>query len=343
MSHVSPPAVDYGQLFHQAPAGYVVAGADGTILAANATMCAWTGVDALDGTRLLDLLPAGDRLMYRTHAGPKLERDGHLAELSIELLGPDGQRKPVLLSVTRTPNGGEPRDLMIFFAAPERRRYERELASAHRKLEDAEAERAKLLQEARHRAAHDPLTGLPNRRRLQDSLLAALARAGEQRHRVGLLFCDINNFKQVNDTLGHAAGDQVLEHVARMLTGAVRGADTVTRYSGDEFVVLIPGLEHPGVLESVAGRVRDCLAAPVTIEGTELRLSMSVGLAETAVPADADGTRHRDLAKALLSGADQDMYRLKTGTSGPRREAPTSPFSNPVPVPRRSPGGSARP
>lgn len=316
MSQTTTRAVDYGQLFHQAPAGYVVAGPDGIILAANATMCTWTGVDVLDGTRLLDLLPAGDRLMYRTHAGPKLERDGHLAELSIELLGPDGQRKPVLLSVTRTPDGGEPRDLMIFFAAPERRRYERELASAHRQLEDAAAERAKLLKEARHRALHDPLTGLPNRRQLQDSLLAALARAGEQQNRVGLLFCDIDNFKQVNDTQGHPAGDQVLEHVARMLTGAVRGADTVTRYSGDEFVVLVPGLEHPGELETVAGRVRDCLSIPVAIEGTALRLGMSVGLAETAVPADADAAGRRDLAKALLSGADRDMYRLKTATRG---------------------------
>jgi diguanylate cyclase (GGDEF)-like protein/PAS domain S-box-containing protein len=314
-------AVDYGQLFHQAPAGYVVAGRDGTILAANATMCAWTGVDALEGTRLLDLLPAGDRLMYRTHAGPKLERDGHLAELSIALLGPDGHRKPVLLSVTRTLNGGEPRDLMIFFAAPERRRYERELASAHRQLADAEAERAKLLQEARHRALHDPLTGLPNRRQLQHSLLAAVARAGEQRHSVGLLFCDIDNFKQVNDTLGHAAGDQVLEHVARMFAGAVRGEDTVTRYSGDEFVVLIPGLEHPGELEAVAGRVRDCLAAPVTIEGTVLRLGMSVGLAQTAVPAGAGTAECQELAKALLIAADQDMYRLKARTPGGRREA----------------------
>ena len=133
MSQVTTRGVDYGQLFHQAPAGYVVAGPDGTILAANATMCTWTGIDALDGTRLLDLLPAGDRLMYRTHAGPKLEQDGHLAELSIELLGPDGQRKPVLLSVTRTPHDGEPRDLMIFFAAPERRRYERPPATRGRR------------------------------------------------------------------------------------------------------------------------------------------------------------------------------------------------------------------
>ena len=134
VSQAATEALDYGQLFHQAPAGYIVAGTDGTILAANATICAWTGADAgaLDGARVLDLMPAGDRLMFRTHAGPKLERDGHLAELSLELLGPDGQRQPVLLSITRTLDGPEPRDLMIFFAAPERRRYERELAGAYR-------------------------------------------------------------------------------------------------------------------------------------------------------------------------------------------------------------------
>jgi diguanylate cyclase (GGDEF)-like protein/PAS domain S-box-containing protein len=318
MTQTSTTAVDYGQLFNQAPAGYVVAGTDGTIQAANATMYAWTGFPegGLDGTRLLDLMPAGDRLMYRTHAGPKLERDGHLGELSIELLGPAGQRRPVLLSITRTVDGDEPRDLMIFFAAPERRRYERELASAHRQLEDAEADRAMLLQEAHHRALHDPLTGLPNRRHLEENLLAALAGAGEQRNRVGVLFCDVNNFKRVNDTLGHAAGDQVLEHVARMLSGAVRGADTVTRYSGDEFVVLIPWLEHPAELEAVAGRVRSCLAGAVTIAGSELRLGMSVGQAETAVPADAGPAEYKKLAEALLLAADQDMYRVKTEMRG---------------------------
>ncbi|XAS63730.1 diguanylate cyclase domain-containing protein [Pseudarthrobacter sp. So.54] len=314
MSEATAEAVNYWQLFQQAPAGYVVAGVDGTILTANATLCAWVGVDAgaLDGTRLLDLMRAGDRLMYRTHAGPKLDRDGHVAELSIELLGADGQRRPVLLSVTRTTDGPEPRDLMIFFGAPERRRYERELASAHRLLEDAEAARAKLLQEAHHRALHDPLTGLPNRRQLQESLLTALASAGDKRHRVGVLFCDVNNFKQVNDTLGHAAGDGVLEHVAQMLSGAVRSADTVTRYSGDEFVVLIPWLERPGELEAVAGRVRDCLAEAFTVAGAELRLGMSVGRADTAVPADAGEAGHQELAKALLIAADQDMYRVKS-------------------------------
>ncbi|MET3812385.1 sensor domain-containing diguanylate cyclase [Arthrobacter sp. UYEF3] len=318
MSRATTGTLDCAQLFHQAPAGYVVAGPDGTILAANATICAWAGADAgaLDGMRLLDLMPAGDRLMFRTHAAPKLERDGHLAELSVELLGRDGQRRPVLLSVTRSWDGTEPRDLMIFFAAPERRRYDRELAAAYRQLEDAEAERTRLLREARHRALHDPLTGLPNRRQLQESLLAALAGAAGQRHRVGLLFCDVNNFKQVNDTLGHDAGDQVLTEVARMLAGAVRGADTVTRMSGDEFVVLIPWLEYQEELDGLAGRVRDSVAGDSIVSGTGLRLGISVGRAETAVPADSDVADHRELAKALLIAADQDMYRVKAEMRG---------------------------
>ena len=101
-----------------------------------------------------------------------------------------------------------------------------------------------------------------------------------------------------------------------MLSQAVRGADTVTRYSGDEFVVLIPWLEHPAELEAVAGRVRSCLAGAVTIAGSELRLGMSVGQAETAVPADAGPAEHKKLAKALLLAADQDMYRVKTEMRG---------------------------
>ena len=313
MSKAAAKTVDYARLFHQAPAGYLVAGTDGTILSANATMHDWTGVKAgaLEGRRLLDLMPAGDRFMYRTHAGPKLDRDGHLAELSIELLGSDGQRRAVLLSVNRIMDGPEPQDLMIFFAAPERRRYERELATAHRQLEDAEEDRVQLLEEARHRALHDPLTGLPNRLKLEEGLIAALACAGKEHTRVGVLFCDVNNFKQVNDTLGHAVGDQVLEHIARRLLGAVRGADTVSRISGDEFVVLMPLLRHAEELESVAERVRDSVADTVTIAGTEVRLGISVGRAETVVSEDATAAAHQELAKTLLISADQDMYRVK--------------------------------
>ena len=318
MSQSAVDGVDYAQLFHQAPVGFIVASTQGTILAANATMCGWTGVQpgTLEGSRLLDILPVGDRLMYRTHAEPQLERDGHLAELSLQLSGPDGVRLPVLLSVTRTMHGTVHRDLMVFFSAPERRRYERELATAHRRLEDAEAERTLLLDEARHRSLHDPLTGLPNRLHLQDSLLAALAHAGEQRTRVGLLFCDVNSFKQVNDTLGHAVGDEVLQHIANRLVAAVRSEDIVARISGDEFVVLIPDFDHPEELDSIAGRVRDSVASEITLGGTDLRLSISVGRAETAVAADADQADHQELANTLLITADKDMYRAKTALRG---------------------------
>ncbi|GAA4368938.1 sensor domain-containing protein [Paeniglutamicibacter cryotolerans] len=318
MSQGAVDGVDYAQLFHQAPVGYIVASMQGTILVANATMCDWTGFQpgTLEGSRLLDILPVSDRLMYRTHAEPKLDRDGHLAELSLQLLGPDGSRLPVLLSVTRTLHGTVTRDLMVFFSAPERRRYERELATAHRRLEDAEAERTLLLDEARHRSLHDPLTGLPNRLHLQESLRAALAHAGGQHTRVGLLFCDVDDFKQVNDTLGHAAGDQVLQHIAHRLVAAVRSEDTVARISGDEFVVLIPGFEHPEELGSVAGRVRDSVASEIILGGTELRLSISVGRAETLVSADAGPADHQELANALLNNADKDMYRSKTARRG---------------------------
>ena len=309
-----PAPLDYAELFHAAPAGYAVAGTDGVIEAANATLTRWAGAlpGALAGKRLLDLFPAGDRLMFRTHAGPVLDREGQLSELAVSLLAPDGERRPVLLTVTRTEIGGGMRDLAIFYAAPERRRYEYELAAAHRQLEDAAAERAALLREAHHRALHDPLTGLPNRRHLQESLIAALARAGDDGGRVGLLFCDVNDFKLVNDSLGRAAGDRVLEHVARMLSGAVRGSDMVTRYSGDEFVILVPDLVTAAELDAVAARVRDCLAAPLAVEGATLALSIAVGHAETAVDPAAGADRVHDLAASLLAGADQDMYRAKT-------------------------------
>jgi len=178
--------------------------------------------------------------------------------------------------------------------------------------------RALRRQALRHEyeARHDALTGLPNRSAFHTRAAAALDRAGRDQAEVAFALVDLNRFKEVNDTLGHAAGDQVLEHVALMLSQAVRGADTVTRYSGDEFVVMIPCLEHPAELVAVAERVRSCLAGAVTIAGRELRLGMSVGQAETAVPADADSAAHKELATALLLAADQDIYRVKTEMRG---------------------------
>ncbi len=258
---------------------------DGTIVEANQTICDWTGRTRaeLAGTSMLRLLPAGDRIMYLTHAMPELDNTGSLAELSVQILHADGSKLPVLLAASRDAAAGDGPgiDRIILFRAPERRQYESELAAALRKLEAAEADRQRLLEEARYDALHDSLTGLPNRVLLADRLEAALDAVARDGGQVGLLFCDVNGFKDINDTLGHDAGDQVLRQVAARLTEAVRGVDTVARYSGDEFVVLVAGTVTSLDLELVAVRVQDSLLEPAIVDGLPVPVRLAVGRATT--------------------------------------------------------------
>jgi diguanylate cyclase (GGDEF)-like protein len=149
-----------------------------------------------------------------------------------------------------------------------------------------------------YRALHDPLTGLPNRTLLKDRLEQAVRAVVRERGGVAVLYLDLDDFKVVNDTRGHAEGDRVLIEVARRLRSAVRPADTVARLGGDEYAVVAEGLPAPDAL-ALADRVRDALRPPIG----DLTVVASVGTAHSsAVGLDAD---------ALLHEADADMYRVK--------------------------------
>ena len=154
-----------------------------------------------------------------------------------------------------------------------------------------------------HQATHDPLTGLPNRVLLHDRLSQALARLERNGGAVGVLLLDLDRFKVVNDSLGHAAGDAILMAVASRLLGAVRPGDTVARLGGDEFIVVCEEIhgEIEGV--AVADRLLRALAERFSIDDFELFLTASVGVAVTASPV-AD-------ASALMRDADAVMYRAK--------------------------------
>nr|WP_231713155.1 ATP-binding protein [Arthrobacter sp. zg-Y769] len=138
--------LDYRALSQSAPAGYFITLTDGTVVDANGTAQKWMGkaLEELRGTSFLKLLPVGDRIVYTTHAMPQLELNAAFAELAVDLLGPEGQRIPVLLSATRSPaaDGRPALDQVVAFYAHERRLYERDLISALRTAEDAEAARA---------------------------------------------------------------------------------------------------------------------------------------------------------------------------------------------------------
>ncbi|WP_448615246.1 diguanylate cyclase domain-containing protein [Modestobacter sp. URMC 112] len=161
---------------------------------------------------------------------------------------------------------------------------------------------AHLLATVRHQATHDALTGLPNRVLFSEQLDLRLAGTGPEEW-LAVLFCDLDGFKQVNDSLGHAAGDELLRQVAARLRGVVRPQDTVGRLSGDEFALVLPGLAGPDDAADFVGRVRGCFAEPFRIEGIDVPAATSVGMAIAAGP---EGT-----AEGLLRAADASMYQDK--------------------------------
>jgi diguanylate cyclase (GGDEF)-like protein/PAS domain S-box-containing protein len=174
------------------------------------------------------------------------------------------------------------------------------VALQRRMLEhDLQAERARYEQ----MASHDALTELPNRRLFQDRLLQALARARRRDRRVGVLYIDLDGFKQVNDRHGHDAGDALLKVIGSVLAGGVRAEDTVARLGGDEFGVLLADVNDAEDAASVGGKLLVALSAPVTVAGTQVRLGASVGV---AVFPD-----HGIDPDAVMRAADDAMYRVK--------------------------------
>ena len=170
-------------------------------------------------------------------------------------------------------------------------------------------QKARLLDTVRHQATHDALTGLPNRVLFLDTLERAIADARPDEP-VAVLFCDLDRFKAVNDTLGHAAGDELLRQVSARLRAAVRPGDTVGRLSGDEFAVILAGITEASDAAGLAERVVACFDAPFRLDGSETAIGTSVGV---AVHDPHEGIP----AEELLRRADAAMYRHKERTPRP--------------------------
>jgi diguanylate cyclase (GGDEF)-like protein/PAS domain S-box-containing protein len=158
-------------------------------------------------------------------------------------------------------------------------------------------------EKVRWQAYHDPLTRLPNRVLLLDRLERILAMSKRSGEIAALLFLDLDHFKQINDTLGHAAGDRLLQVVALRLTGCLRAEDTVARIGGDEFIVLLPGLHAAEDATLVLQKITALLAEPILIDGHEMSVSASVGI--SLFPDDGQD------AGTLLKRADAAMYQAK--------------------------------
>ncbi|MEV4704565.1 EAL domain-containing protein [Actinoplanes sp. NPDC049316] len=167
-------------------------------------------------------------------------------------------------------------------------------------------ERRRLEDELRRRATHDPLTDLANRALVAERLDAALGRAGDDH--VGLLFCDLDKFKDVNDRLGHEAGDELLVRVADRLRGCVRSVDLLARFGGDEFVILLDGVSDLGDVTDIGDRVVRVLESPFWLHGEWVEISASVG--------GVLGARGQSRSGAMLRDADAAMYAAKNAGRG---------------------------
>jgi diguanylate cyclase (GGDEF)-like protein/PAS domain S-box-containing protein len=163
-------------------------------------------------------------------------------------------------------------------------------------------ERKAFEDELRHQAFHDSLTGLANRALFEDRLQHALARSLRALHSLAVLFLDLDDFKTVNDSLGHRAGDTLLKGIAARIDPLLRPSDTAARLGGDEFAVLLDGVDGEIQARAIAHRILDALHAPFTIDGRKLNVTASIGLAMNNQPARAD---------ELLRNADIAMYAAK--------------------------------
>lgn len=247
---------------------------------------------------------------------------GHVYSTERQYAAPDGN--PVWLRLIGTafdaanPDAGA---VWMLEDVTERRQSEEALRSTHDVLEQRVLERTEELEAAvgqlqqeifeRMRAErsiweiahHDSLTGLPNRILLQDRLEQTLATAQRNHHQAAVMFLDLDRFKNINDTLGHGVGDELLKCVAQRLTSVVRAVDTVSRIGGDEFVMLLNEISSAGDAVLVAEKVLSVLAPLININGHALRATPSIGI--SIYPDDADN------AVLLMKNADAAMYHAK--------------------------------
>lgn len=189
----------------------------------------------------------------------------------------------------------------------------RKIRLKSQQLRDQMAELEHSRTALREEATHDPLTGLANRRLFYDRLQQAIRHANRYGRKLGILYVDLDHFKEINDRHGHHVGDAVLTEVAKRLTACIRDSDTVARLGGDEFVVLLEGVQGREDHLAVAYKIGQTLNAGTSFFGLDVDIAASIG--QAIYPDDGDDE------DALMRAADAAMYRVKSG-HGPERQSP---------------------
>lgn len=161
-----------------------------------------------------------------------------------------------------------------------------------------------MLQRLQHNALYDQLTRLPNRQLFDDRVRSAIARADREQGQFALLYLDLDKFKQVNDRHGHQVGDELLQHTAQRIVESLRHSDTVARFGGDEFVILLEQVDGEDTALALAEKVRSALASPLPLAEHLLQVLPSIGVALYPL--------HSLDIKALLLLADNAMYQAKS-------------------------------
>jgi diguanylate cyclase (GGDEF)-like protein/PAS domain S-box-containing protein len=272
--------------FEDAPIGMAMADVDGRFLRVNRALGQLLGREPEDllGVSAAELTHPTDLDAHKIHHERLMAGDAPGYRIEKRYLHADGHEVWTSLSVSlvRSPDG--------------------QPLYTIEQMEDI-TERKAIAERLAHAAIHDPLTGLPNRTLFVDRLALALDRSQRNQNRVGVIFLDLDRFKFVNDSLGHVTGDELLKVLAERLRTAMRPSDTVARFGGDEFVVLVEDVPDTDGVLAVAERVADAVARPVSVATQEIFVTASLGVAVAgSKPVSPDD---------LLRDADATMYRAK--------------------------------
>lgn len=276
----------------QAPDGILFVSDSGTIVLANEALCALSGYQPheLIGKSVELFLPADLRRLHvenrqRYANEPRRRPMGTMGDLT--LLRKDGASVPIDIALSHLDADGHVGTIAFVRDTSATKQSERQL---------------------QHQATHDALTGLANRWLLGEYLRQAIAHAGRAGRQIALLLLDLDGFKSVNDTFGHAVGDKLLVDVAGSLTAQVRASDVVARIGGDEFVVLLREVDAVSDAERVADKLVAAISRPRHLDGITIQTGCSLGIA--MYPEDAQES------EALMRCADLAMYHAKAKGRG---------------------------
>ncbi|MDY7100404.1 MAG: EAL domain-containing protein [Actinomycetota bacterium] len=280
----------YRCALRDAPIGTVLCTPGGLWLEVNRALCEMLGRtegELLGGTSFTDVLHPDDRDRVFELFASSLDSSPEPGRVEARLVAPDGRIvwTDMTVSLVRRPDG------LPFYLIVQ-------IQDVTERLEQAE--------QLRDMALHDPLTGLANRILLSDRIEQARHRTVRSGRAMAVLYCDVDDFKAINDTLGHKVGDEFLTELARRIQMVLRPSDTVARVGGDEFVVVCDGLEEPDQALMMADRVGEAVDREMTIDEVPLRRTVSIGVVTVE---GGDTTEHS--AETLLRDADTALYAAK--------------------------------